>query len=80
MVSTRTQIYLTRSQRAQLDELGHQRGVALAVLVREAIDRYLGSEPDADRARALADTFGSLVELEVPDRDEWDAEPAVHRA
>jgi hypothetical protein len=44
-------------------------------VVREAVARYLAeSEPDLDQA--LASTFGSMPDLEVPSRDEWDAGPA----
>lgn len=67
----RTQIYLTREQRARLDELGARTGRGLAELIREAVDAYLeGVGPDA--RSALADTFGSLPDLEVPERAEWD--------
>ena len=69
MASTRTQIYLTSEQRRRLDERGHREGRALASLVREAIDRYLEVAPEA--AEALDATFGSLPDLEVPARDEW---------
>jgi hypothetical protein len=40
-------------------------------MIREAVDAYLvEGEPDAQAA--LDATFGSLPELELPDRDEWD--------
>jgi predicted DNA-binding protein len=70
MASTRTQIYLTRDQRRRLDELGQADGRTLAALVREAIDRYLEASPDAEET--LTETFGSLPDLEVPPRSEWD--------
>jgi len=42
----------------------------MASLVREAIDRYLEVAPEAEHA--LDATFGSLPDLHVPSRDEWD--------
>lgn len=70
MASTRTQIYLTTEQRRRLDERGRREGRAMASLVREAVDQYLAGTADPDTA--LGETFGSLPELEVPSRDEWD--------
>jgi hypothetical protein len=70
MAATRTQLYLTQEQRRRLDERGRREGRAMASLVREAIDRYLDSTPDT--GVALDSTFGSLPDLEVPSRDEWD--------
>jgi len=75
MPSTRTQIYLTDEQRAGLDRIVRRRGVPLAAVVREAVARYLAeSEPDLDEA--LASTFGSMPDLDVPSREEWDGGPA----
>ncbi len=70
MVSTRTQIYLTVEQRTRLDALGAREGKGLAAMIREAVDRYLAAVPDP--ALALSDTFGTLPELEVPPRGQWD--------
>jgi len=73
MASTRTQIYLTKEQRAKLDALAKREDKTLAELIREAVDRYLETEPSAaDRDRILAETFGALPDLEVPPRSEWD--------
>ncbi len=70
MASTRTQIYLTDDQRTRLDLLGRRDGRPLAALVRDAVDAYLEhAAPDAKAA--LADTFGTLPQLEAPSRDEW---------
>jgi hypothetical protein len=69
--ATRTQVYLTREQRAQLDALGRREGKALAELVREALDAYLaraGADPD----EALRATFGSMPSLETPARNDWE--------
>jgi predicted DNA-binding protein len=69
--SIRTQIYLTDDQRRRLDNRGRRTGAPLARMIREAVDAYLvEGEPDAQAA--LDATFGSLPELELPDRDEWD--------
>jgi predicted DNA-binding protein len=71
MAATRTQIYLTSDQRTRLDALRRREGKPLAELVREAIDDYLAHAiPDA--REALDATFGSLPDLAVPSRDEWD--------
>ncbi len=71
MSSTRTQIYLTDDQRRRLDARGRRVGAPMARMIREAVDVYLaddGPDPDA----ALDDAFGSLPDLELPNRDEWD--------
>ena len=71
MAATRTQIYLTAEQRRRLDERAKRRGVSLAWVVRDAINAYL-DEPDVDLEAALDATFGTMPDLEVPSRDEWD--------
>ncbi len=69
-MSTRTQIYLTREQRARLDELASRRGGSLAELIREAVDAYLaGAGPGA--AEALERTFGASPNFAAPPREEW---------
>ena len=71
MPSTRTQIYLTGELRAMLDDRAHREGKSMAQLVREALDAYLaGHRPDP--AAALDQTFGSIPDLEVPPREEWE--------
>lgn len=70
MAATRTQIYLTQDQRRRLDERGRRERRKLAELVRDAVDLYLATAPDAETA--LASSFGSLPELTVPSRDEWE--------
>jgi len=75
MAATRTQVYLTAEQRERLDRIVRRRGVSLATVIREALDRYLAQgEPDLEEA--LSSTFGSMPELEVPSREEWNAGPA----
>lgn len=71
MPSVRTQIYLTDDQRRRLDARGRVTGVPMARMIREAVDAYLTDErPDA--RTVLDETFGSLPDLELPDRAEWD--------
>ena len=71
MPATRTQVYLTDDQRAQIDALAEHDGVTLAEVVRRALDAYL-SETSPDPTTALSTTFGAAPEADAPDRDEWD--------
>jgi len=71
MPSTRTQIYLTDAQRRSLDARGRRTGAPLARMIREAVDVYLADDrPDPDAA--LDEAFGTLPDLELANRDEWD--------
>jgi hypothetical protein len=75
MASTRTQVYLTQEQRRLIDELRAQDGRPLAAVIRAALDEYLAghSRPTvAEVHRRLDRSFGSMPDLEVPPRDEWD--------
>jgi hypothetical protein len=74
MASTRTQIYLTDDQRRRLDARGRRTGAPMARLIREAVEAYLADEK-VDTESALAETFGTLPDLEVPGRDEWERGP-----
>ncbi len=78
MASTRTQIYLTEDQRRRLDDRGRRTGAGLAHMIREAVDAYL-AEQEPDAAEALDETFGSLPELELRDRSEWDRDESPAR-
>ena len=69
-MSTRTQIYLTDDQRRRIDELASAQGVTMAEIIRRAVDGYLNEQ--ADPSAALSATYGSIPDLEVPSRDEWD--------
>jgi metal-responsive CopG/Arc/MetJ family transcriptional regulator len=69
MSATRTQIYFTEELRERIDRAAASKGVSMAELVREAVDKYLGSE--ADPSEALASTFGAAVEAVAPSRDSW---------
>ena len=71
MSATRTQVYFTEEQRRKLDLRAAREGKTLAEVVREAVDAYVSDEP-ADVAALLDETFGSMPELEVPSRTEWD--------
>jgi hypothetical protein len=70
MASLRTQIYLTGDQRRKLDERARRQGRTLAHIIREAVDEYLADAPDVEEA--LRETYGSVPDLSVPSRDEWD--------
>lgn len=70
MSSTRTQIYLTEEQRQKVDRRADAEGVAMAEIVRRALDDYLSD--DIDATTALADTFGADPAAAVPSRDSWD--------
>jgi hypothetical protein len=71
MAATRTQIYLTLRQRRTLDEIRRRDGRSLAEVVREAVDQYLERSGESMHA-ALDATYGTMPDLEVPSRDEWD--------
>lgn len=74
MPSTRTQIYLTDDQRRRLDARGRRTGAPMAGMIREAVDAYLADgRPDVEAA--LSETFGTLPDLELPSREEWDRDP-----
>jgi len=76
MAAQRTQIYLTKDQRAKIDRIRRRQGKSLAEVVRDAVDAYV-DERDADLEAALDATFGSVPDLSIPSREEWDrARPA----
>ena len=75
MTSKRTQLYLTEEQRRRLDAMGQRKGRKMAEMVREAVDSYLVGS-GTDLAAALETTFGTMPDLAVPSRDEWDRKPA----
>ena len=64
-------MYLTAWQRERLDELTRRRGVPLAAIVREALDRYL-ADAQPQLGETLSAAFGAMPDLEVPSREEWD--------
>ena len=74
MAATRTQIYLTKKQRQELDARRKREGKTLAAVVRDAVDAYVARDTAtaADIQAMLDRTFGSIPDLEVPSRDEWE--------
>jgi Arc/MetJ-type ribon-helix-helix transcriptional regulator len=79
MPATRTQVYLTEEQRRQIEELRARDGRTLAEVIRAALDEYLDTHgrearerERAETQRILDETFGSMPDLEVPPREEWD--------
>jgi Arc/MetJ-type ribon-helix-helix transcriptional regulator len=77
--ATRTQVYLTQEQRDRIEELRAHDGRTLAEVIRTALDEYLTTHgraaEEARRAemqRVFDETFGSIPDLEYPDRDEPD--------
>lgn len=74
MSATRTQVYLTAGQRAELDRRARAEHKTMAHVIRDAVDRYLADEISGEeRDRVLSDTFGACPGLgqRVPLRDEW---------
>ena len=71
MSATRTQVYFTEEQRRRLDALAKREGKTLAEVVREAVNAYVTQAPP-DLEVVLDETFGSMPDLEVPARSEWD--------
>ena len=72
MSATRTQVYFTEEQRRRLDVLAERDGRTLAALVRAAVDAYLDATARPDLDMALDEAFGSIPNLAVPDRSDWD--------
>ena len=75
MSSKRTQLYLTEEQRRRLDAMGRHKGRKMGEMVRDAVDAYL-ADAGTDFESALRSTFGSMPDLEVAVRDEWDRKGA----
>jgi hypothetical protein len=71
MPATRTQIYLTEEQRRRLDAWAKREGKTLAQVIRDAVDAYVTEDPP-DLEAVLRESFGSIPDLEMPSRGEWD--------
>ena len=68
----RTQIYIDDEQDRRLEKRARATGKSKSQLIREAIDRLLSRErPSSDLKVALKETAGSMPDMAVPDRDEW---------
>jgi hypothetical protein len=72
MAGIRTQVYLTQKQRQALETRRKREGKTLAAVVRDAVDAYIAADVPSDRQTILDRTFGSIPDLEVPSRDEWE--------
>ena len=66
MYSERTQVLLTPEQLARLKRLAAREGKSVGAVIREAVDAFVGAEPDK-RRRALEALFA--MELPV---DDWE--------
>ncbi len=69
MSATRTQIYLTDAQRRRIDQVTASEGIAMAEVIRRALDEYLGDEVDV--SAALRSTFGAAPDAAAPSREDW---------
>lgn len=69
MSATRTQIYLTEDQRRRIDQRSAAEGIAMAEVIRRAIDQYLADGSDV--VAVLESTFGADPDATVPSRDAW---------
>lgn len=54
-----------------VDDRARREGKSMAQIIREALDAYL-NERKPDAVAALDQTFGSMPDLEVPGREEWE--------
>jgi hypothetical protein len=81
MGATRTQVYLSAEQRRKIDARRKREGKTMASIVRDALDAYLDRPSSSEVQKILDLTFGSMPDLVVPSRDEWErARPAArHR-
>jgi hypothetical protein len=66
----RTNIYLDEQQTASLDRLAEQEGVSRAELIRQLLNRALGGGDDnlASDLKAIDDSFGTLRDVDLPER------------
>jgi hypothetical protein len=68
----RLQILLDEERHRRISSLARERGVSVATIVREAIDRGLG--PSDSRRRRAGRRILDATEMPVPDVDELRAE------
>ncbi|BBO78276.1 CopG family transcriptional regulator [Desulfosarcina widdelii] len=74
---TRTQIYLTDKQRAELAMIAKQFGKKQSEIIREAIDRFIDQTGQSRKETALREAAGIWKDRkDLPDfraiRSEWD--------
>lgn len=72
MLGHRLQVLIDEERHARLTEAARERGVSVATVVREAIDRGLG--PAAGRRQAAGRRLLDASDMEVPDVPELKAE------
>ena len=77
----RTNIYLDETQTASLDRLAVQQGVSRAEIIRQLLDRALSNTDDnlVSDLMAIRNSFGSLRDVELPDRGPGDREEHLSR-
>lgn len=73
----RTQIYLTKEEQLELDNLSKSKGTSKSALIREAVDEYLVKHSEERRKEILNRAAGMWKDREdLPDfeeiRKEWD--------
>lgn len=66
MLSERTQVLLTSTQRARLERIAAREGRSLGAVIRDAVDAYT-----LPRARPRDEALRSLTSLEAP-IDDWE--------
>ena len=67
----RSNVYLTESQKAQLQQISVARGNSVAQLIREAVDLFLHSTQSDPFERALEGAFGLWKDREIEDSTEY---------
>ena len=77
----RTNIYLDEEQTTTLDRLATQQGVSRAELIRQLLNRVLANADESLAAdlQAIDDSFGALVDLEMPMRGQSGREDHLAR-
>lgn len=69
----RTQIYIDDDQDRLLERRAKAAGTTKSALIRRAIDAFLMRKREtSELERILDETAGSMPDLQVPSRDEWD--------
>lgn len=66
----RTQIYITEEQDEKIGALADDLGVSKAEIIRQMLNRGLGSEQDEDEARNIIRSTAGLLS-DYPDWREW---------